>query len=99
MTKKCVYTSFVCLTLILAAPPKHSSAQPAASSVRPAETLQTRVTQFVALRYHHGIPYEQARSLGPGALPTLKRLLADENYKSSWTNIVIEYPGAADPTH
>jgi len=44
---------------------------------------------FVSRTYIHGVPYDEARKLGPGAVPTLKLLLGDIALKPYWRNIIL----------
>jgi hypothetical protein len=37
----------------------------------------------------HGVPYQEGHDFGPAAIPTLRRLLADENHKAHWPTIVL----------
>jgi hypothetical protein len=54
------------------------------------------VREFVTRNYFHGIPYEEARSLGPQALAELEQMLSDPSMKAHWARIVtmIAYIGA-----
>ena len=61
-----------------------------------AEGESTRVQDFLKRTYFHGIPYDEARSLGPQALPELEVMLHDDSLKPQWRKIVgiIGYIGA-----
>ena len=64
--------------------------------------VQTRVDDLVGKHYLHGIPYDVAHALGPGALPRLFELLGNVERKPFWVNIVvtigfIEDDSAVDP--
>ena len=43
---------------------------------------------FVQKQYVHGVPYEQARALGPAAVPALLQGLQNREISSAWPNIV-----------
>jgi hypothetical protein len=49
--------------------------------------FEERVSRLVTARYHHGIPVAEVRKLGTGALPILARMLRDDRYKRSWSEI------------
>ena len=47
----------------------------------PPDTLTARVDELITARYYRGMPYEQARDLGPEAIPILRSRLLDPKYK------------------
>ncbi len=55
----------------------------------PDSSYETRVREFVQGRYIHGVPYGEAHTLGPRAMPILTALLASEDSKSDWRNIIV----------
>lgn len=58
--------------------------------------------EFVRIRYHHGLPVEQARGYGSDAAPVLLEMLRDERDRDAWPNIVhmlglLGNPAASQP--
>lgn len=67
-----------------------------ATSTRPNEAaqddpqeLRERIERFLRTPHIHGIGYEEAKSLGPQALPILERISLDSAYKSVWWKAVL----------
>ena len=46
----------------------------------PPDTLTVRVDELITARHFYGIPYEEARALGPEAIPILRSRLHDPKY-------------------
>ncbi len=70
----------------------------AEGQVDPNSALTSNLEEFVSLQFSHGVPYSRAHSFGPEALPVLRRMLNDENYRDRWTWIVttIAFIGAPE---
>lgn len=57
---------------------------------QPQVTDVTRqVREFVSRSFVHGVPYEEARKLGPAAVPVLIGLLKEPSQEQNLTNIVV----------
>ena len=61
----------------------------ACGSVAQPPSLDQRVRQFVTASYIHGVPYDEARALGPQAVGILIPLLDDPAMSASRSNIVV----------
>jgi hypothetical protein len=61
----------------------------ACQGAAPQSQLNTRVRDFVTPTYVHGVPYDDARALGPQALPILEQLLRDPSMVRHRRNIII----------
>lgn len=53
------------------------------------DALKTKVDDLVHKHYINGIPYAQANSLGPDAVPYLLELLNNPDEKEFWVNIIV----------
>jgi len=61
-----------------------------AGTATPAQAQHTvrDVRAFVTTLYYEGLPYGEAKSYGPGVLPQLYDMLADDELQPYWANIV-----------
>ena len=48
-----------------------------------------KLDNFVKQTYIHGVPFQQARALGPGAVPKLIKMLSNKRYEKHWANVVV----------
>lgn len=55
------------------------------------------VKSFVRQSYVHGVPFQEARVLGPDAIRVLESMLADESSKPYWSNVVTTIAFIGDP--
>ena len=83
------------LVLLISPLSGHALANSASASNLP---LAAEVHQFVVKEYPHGVPYGEARRLGPSAVPHLTSLLDEEAMKPHWRTIVqvLNYCGSPD---
>ncbi len=67
-------------------------------SLSAAASPDSRVRQFALQRYYHGVPYREARALGPESIPVLREMLLDASLKRSWPSVVttIAYIGTPE---
>ena len=80
---------WLCATLILiCVPPAPLGAGPTGEDVR----------SFVRSPHIHGVPYDDARKLGPQALPELYRTLRSDADKAHWWKAVIAIGAIGEPT-
>jgi hypothetical protein len=72
-----------CYTVLLAALLMVTLAAPLSAQV-PSVDLRTFVTTY----YYDGLPYEEAKAYGPGALPELFTMLEDPTLEEYWPNMI-----------
>jgi len=65
---------------------------------QPDADISARANEFVRKGYIHGVPYEDARSLGPAAVPHLVSLLSDPEERANWGSICSTLGYIGDPT-
>ena len=66
---------------------------PAEAEVNPALPVE----QFVGELYPHGVPYAQAASYGPAAVPMLVAILKDPRWEPRWSNAATVLSVIGDP--